>query len=51
VALKALAEWGKEMWPANVISLLESARDREPDQDVRRRITNALAGRPLEQNE
>ena len=51
MALKSLAEWGKDNWPANMILLLENALEREPDQGVRRRLTNALAGRPLEQNE
>ncbi len=51
MALKALAEWGKDKWPDHMISLLEKAREREPDQGVRRRINNVLAGRPLDQNE
>lgn len=34
MALKALSEWGKEKWPANVVPLLEQARLREPDEEV-----------------
>jgi hypothetical protein len=48
LALKVLSEWGKEKWPANVERLLADARDREPDEKVRKRIDNVLAGRPLE---
>ena len=48
MALKTLSEWGKNKWPANMVSLLKLAYDHEPDQDVRRRIGNAIAGKPLE---
>jgi len=51
MALKALSEWGKDKWPANIVSLLKEASEREPDQEVRRRIDNAIAGRPLDENE
>jgi len=48
MALKALSEWEREKWPANMERLLAEARDREPDEQVRKRIENVLAGRPLE---
>jgi hypothetical protein len=48
MALKTLSEWGKDQWPANMVSLLTLAYEREPDKDVQRRIGNAIAGRPLE---
>jgi hypothetical protein len=51
MALKALSEWGKENWPSDVLPFLKKARQMEPDQAVRRRMDNAIAGRPLEQNE
>ena len=49
MALKALSEWGKEKWSAGMTAVLEQARDGEPDADVRRRIENVIAGRPLEE--
>lgn len=49
VALRALSEWGRANWPATLISLLEVAREREPEIEVRRRFENLLAGRPLEE--
>jgi hypothetical protein len=51
MALKALSEWGKENWPSDVLPFLKKSRQMEPDQAVRRRMDNAIAGRPLEQNE
>lgn len=50
MALKALSEWGRDRWPEGMAALLGQARDREPDAEVRRRIENVLAGRPLEDN-
>lgn len=49
MALKALSEWGKEKWSEGMTAILEQARDGEPDADVRWRIENVLAGRPLEE--
>jgi hypothetical protein len=49
VALKVLHEWSKAQWPDGTEPLLKQARDREPDEQVRRRIENVLAGRPLEE--
>lgn len=51
MALRALAAWGKDQWPVHMISLLKEAREQEPDQELRRRMDDAIAGRPLEQNE
>jgi hypothetical protein len=48
MALKALSEWKKENWPSNVVSLLKVAFEREPDQEVKRRMGNVLAGKPLD---
>ena len=50
MALKALSEWGKDKWPGNVTQLLELARRDEPDQEVRERIDNLIAGKPLLQH-
>ena len=47
MALKALSEWGEGKWPANMISLLNESREREPDQELRRRIDNVIAGGPF----
>jgi hypothetical protein len=47
-ALKALSEWGKAKWPASTFPLLNEAYEREPDQHVKRRIGNVIAGRPLD---
>jgi len=49
MALKALSEWGKDKWPGNVTQLLELARRDEPDQEVRERIDDLIAGKPLEE--
>ena len=51
MSLKALSGWGKEHWPAGMTAVLERARDAEPDADVRRRMENALADRPIESSE
>jgi hypothetical protein len=49
MALRALSEWGQDEWPASVPALLKQARDCEPESEVRERIENVLAGRPLEE--
>ena len=51
MAIKALVAWGRNTWPADVALLLKQARQREPEADVRRRIENAMAGKPLEEGE
>ena len=51
MALKALVAWGRNTWPADLALLLEHARQREPEADVRRWIENAMAGKPLEEGE
>lgn len=48
LALKVLSEWGQDHWPENMLSQLEEARRKEPDEQVQRRIENIIAGRPLE---
>ena len=48
VAVKVLADWGEPRWPAGLRVELAATRDREPDEKVRRRLENLLAGRALE---
>lgn len=51
MALKALDQWGKAHWPPDMIPVLQEVLQREPNEDVRRRIGSALAGKPLEERE
>ena len=48
MALRTLAAWGAEHWPADVRPALEAALSAEPDDGVRDRIERLLAGRPLD---
>ena len=48
MALRALSEWGRANWPDEAERALRRAEDAEPERDVRRKIENVLAGRPLE---
>ncbi|MDU9416315.1 hypothetical protein [Pseudomonas sp. zfem005] len=42
MALKALAAWGRNQWPADALQLLRRTLDREPEQSVRDRIAELL---------
>jgi hypothetical protein len=48
LALKGLSAWGKDNWPANMMSLLNKAHEREPDEVVSQRIENVIEGKPLD---
>ncbi|WP_337058510.1 hypothetical protein [Pseudomonas sp. USHLN015] len=42
MALKTLAAWGRNQWPADTLQLLRRTLDREPEQSVRERIAELL---------
>ncbi len=48
MALKALSEWDKDVWPDSVDPFLQQALSDEPDKDVRERIEKVIAGEALE---
>jgi len=48
VALRTLAAWGGDAWPADVRPALEAALAGEPDDGVRERLERLLSGRPLD---
>lgn len=48
VAAKVLSDWGERDWPTGLRDEVVAARDGEPDEKVRRRLENLLAGRALE---
>lgn len=48
MSLKALSEWGPDKWPEGMHGLLKKARVGEPNDDVRKRIEDVIAGKPLE---
>ena len=48
MALKALSEWGYDLWPDSVGALLQKALSDEPDDDVRKWIKKVIAGEALE---
>jgi len=48
MSLKALSGWGRDKWPEGMLGRLEAARAAEPNEDVRKRIEDVLAGKPLE---
>jgi hypothetical protein len=47
-ALRALAAWGRERWPADVAAAVASAAGAEPVNDVRARFARVLAGEPFD---
>ena len=48
MALKTLSEWGRDKWPDGMVASLKEARAVEPNDDVRKRIADVIAGKPLE---
>ncbi|HEY2168466.1 MAG TPA: hypothetical protein VGJ30_02490 [Candidatus Angelobacter sp.] len=42
MALNALLAWPRESWPADALAVLESAYEKEPQEDVKQRIAEAL---------
>lgn len=42
MALKALLAWPREQWPAEAYSLLQQASRREPNEDLRQRLSQAV---------
>ena len=48
VALRALAEWGKQMWPKEAETLLRRTLEREPNEDTRDHMRRVLAGESLD---
>jgi hypothetical protein len=51
MALQALSVWGRDRWEPETEMLLRRALRDEPDEGVRERIENVLAGRPLEEED
>jgi hypothetical protein len=47
-ALRALAAWGRERWPADVAAAVAGAAGAEPVDDVRARFARVLAGEPFD---
>ena len=47
MAIRALASWGAEQWPAGARELLEECRNTEPDEGVKTSFDKTLAGQPL----
>ena len=43
MALKTLAAWGRNQWPADTLQLLRRTLDREPEQSVRERIAECCS--------
>ena len=48
MAIRALAAWEREAWPADADPVLAEARDKEPRDDVRTAFASLLAGEPLD---
>jgi hypothetical protein len=48
MAINALASWGEESWPPDAKTALHDARDGEPQEEVRARMTRLLSGEPLD---
>jgi hypothetical protein len=48
MALSALSKWGRDNWPHGIDALLQAARAAEPCEQVKSRIENVIAGKPLE---
>lgn len=44
MAIRALHAWGREAWPSDAAGEVEAAAAREPDEDVRQRFRDLLAG-------
>jgi hypothetical protein len=47
LALKTLAAWGRDRWPASAADALARALDEEPRDDVRERIRRVIEGQPF----
>ena len=47
MAIHALAAWPRESWPSEATSLVLEAHEREPDKDVKGRLTALLEGKPV----
>jgi len=47
MAIHALAAWPRESWPSEVTSLVLEAHEREPDKNVKGRLTALLEGKPV----
>jgi hypothetical protein len=47
LALKTLAAWGRDRWPAGAAEALARALDEEPKDDIRERIRRVIEGQPL----
>jgi hypothetical protein len=47
MAINALAAWPRDSWTAEMRSVIERARDTEPEEGVRLRFNNLLAGNPV----
>jgi len=48
MSINALAAWPRESWPPEVTSIVQKAREIEPEDNVRRRLTALLDGNSLE---
>ena len=48
MALEALSAWGEAKWPDGTKEQLKSALEKEPDEKVRKRIEEVIAGKPRE---
>ena len=48
MAIQALADWGRDRWPAEARGFLKRAAAREPDDEVREDLRRLLDGRPLD---
>ncbi|MCP3926507.1 MAG: hypothetical protein GY714_28440 [Desulfobacterales bacterium] len=44
MSLQALYEWGKDNWPSETESFLESIIDEEPEEDIRKNIKKLIKG-------
>ena len=47
LALKTLAAWGRDRWPAGAAEALARALHAEPKDDIRERIRKVIEGEPL----
>jgi len=47
MAIQALGAWTRDSWTEEIVETVKRAREEEPREDVRQRLTNLFNGRPI----